>query len=85
MDYSIFNVRTILRVRVHTGGVAHRQRVSAAQHFDSEKLSQIFLVLRTDSNLWSWSPLDFEADSLPVDPPRPHVVYMHKQRQKERN
>ena len=45
MDYRIFNVRTFLCVRVHTG-VEHTDGESA-QQFDSEKLSQIFLVLRT--------------------------------------
>ena len=45
MDYRIVNVRTFLCVRVHVG-VGHTDNESA-QHFDSEKLSQNFLVLRT--------------------------------------
>ncbi len=45
MDYRIFNVRTFSCVRVHTG-VGHTDNESA-QHFDTEKLIYIFLVLRT--------------------------------------
>ena len=45
MDYRIFNVHTFLCVRIHTG-VGHTGNKSA-QHFDSEKLSQICLVLWT--------------------------------------
>ena len=43
MDHRIFNVRTFWCLRVHTG-VGHTDNESA-HHFDSEKLSQIFLVL----------------------------------------
>ena len=42
MDYMIFNVRTILCVRIHTG-LGHTDNESA-QHFELEKLSQIVLV-----------------------------------------
>ena len=45
----IFNVRTFLCVRIHTG-VEHIDNESA-QHFDSEKL----LCSGRDSNLWSWN------------------------------
>ena len=44
MDYRILNVRTLLCVRIHTG-VGHTDE--SAQHFDSEKLSQILLVFPT--------------------------------------
>ena len=44
MDYRIFNVRTFLCVRTHTG-VGHTDE--SAQHFDSEELSPILFVLRT--------------------------------------
>ena len=30
-----------------------------------------FLCSRRDSNLWSWHPLDLEANALPIEPPRP--------------
>ena len=69
--HRIFNVRTFLCVRVHTGGGAHRQRVSTT-FFDSEKLSHIFLVRSgRDSNLCSWNILDLEADAQQDEPPRP--------------
>ena len=38
MDYGIFNVRTFLCVRIHTG-MGHTDNDESAQHFDSEKLS----------------------------------------------
>ena len=44
-DYRIFNVRTFLCVRIHT--VVWHADNESAQHFNSEKLSQFFLVLRT--------------------------------------
>ena len=30
-----------------------------------------FLCSGRDSNLWSWNPLDLEADALPIEPPHP--------------
>ena len=45
MDYRIFNVRMFLCMHMHTG-MEHTDNESA-QHFDSEKVSQIVLVLRT--------------------------------------
>ena len=44
MDYRIFNVRKFLLIRIHMG-VGHTNE--SAHHFDSEKLSHIFLALRT--------------------------------------
>ena len=41
----IFNVRAFLSVRIHTG-VEHTDNESA-QQFDSEKLIQFVIVLRT--------------------------------------
>ena len=32
---------------------------------------KFFLCSARDSNLWSWNPLDLEADALPIEPPRP--------------
>ena len=65
MDYRIFNVRTwsFVSVRIHTG-VGHTDE--SAQHFDSEKLSQIFLVLRM-----GFKPLVFgsRVDALLIEPP----------------
>ena len=75
MDYRIFNVRTFLCVHIPHTGVGHTDNESA-QHFDSEKLSQILLVLRT-----GLEPLVMEsngsrgkADALPSEPPRPPSV-----------
>ena len=67
MDYRIFNVHTLLCVRIHTG-VGHTDDESA-QHFDSKKTShKLFLWSGRDSNL---CPLDLEADALPIEPPCP--------------
>ena len=45
MNYRISNVRTFLCLRIHTGvGDTDNESV---KHFDSEKLSHFFLVLRT--------------------------------------
>ena len=64
MDYRVFNVRTFLCLRVHTGVGRHTDKESA-HHFDSEKNSQkCFVCSRRDSNLWSWNALDLEADAL---------------------
>ena len=47
MDNMIFNVRTFLCVRIQTG-VGHTDNESAHHYiFDSEKLSQFVIVLRT--------------------------------------
>ena len=32
-----------------------------------------------DSNLWSWNPLDLEADALPIEPPRPPKLHHRNQ------
>ena len=51
-------------------GVGHTDNDSA--HFESEKLPQIFLVLRTGfKHLVSGNPLDLEANTVPIEPPRP--------------
>ena len=58
-------------MRVHTG-VGHTDS-EATQHFDSEKLSQIFLVLLT-----RFEPLVFASrvDALPTEPPcHPVLIY----------
>ena len=47
-------------------GVGHTDN-EAAQHFDPEK-HIFFLCSGRDSNLWSWNPLDLEADALPIEP-----------------
>ena len=39
-----------------------------------------FLCSGRDSNLWSWNPLDLEADALPIEPSRPHGTYGIHQR-----
>ena len=58
-----------MRAYAHTGvGLTYNE---SAQHFDSEKPSLIFLVLRTVFEPLSWNPLDLEADVLPFEPPRP--------------
>ena len=57
----------LLCVCMHTG-VVHTDNESA-QHFDAEKL------FGWDLNLWSWNPLDFETDALPVEPPRPTIAW----------
>ena len=70
MDYRIFNVRTFSCVRIHTG-VGHTGELS--QHFDSEKLSQICIVLPTGFELLIWNPFGshLEADALLTEPRRP--------------
>ena len=69
MDCSIFKVRTFLCASIHTGAV-HTDNESA-QHFDSEKNSHKFcLCSGRDSILWSWNPLDIEADAIQIEPPR---------------
>ena len=56
-------------MRIHTG-VGHTGNESA--HFESEKLPQIFIVLRTGfEHLVSGNPLDLEANAVPIEPPRP--------------
>ena len=51
----------------------------SAQHFDSEKtLTNCFLCSGRDSNLWSWNPLDLEADALPIEPPRSPIIKSNK-------
>ena len=45
MDYRIVNVHMFLCAHIHMG-VGHTNNKSA-QYFDSEKLSQILIVLRT--------------------------------------
>ena len=58
-------------ILIHTG-VVHTDNESA-QHFDSENLLQIVLVLRT-----GFEPLVFgsRVDALPTEPPR-HPYYTH--------
>ena len=69
MDYRISNVPTFLCAYT-ARGVGHTDE--SAQHFDSEKLSQLmFLCPGQDANLWSLNPLDLEADALPIEPPLP--------------
>ena len=67
LDYRIFIVRTwsFLCVRVHTGGWAHRQRVSTI--YLTRKNSQMFIVLLT-----GFEPSSFgsESDDLLIKPPR---------------
>ena len=78
MDYRIFNVRTcsFLCVRMYT----HRglDTPIASQHniFDSEKLSQMFLVLDPDADGVRTSGLSLylESDALPTEPPRHTTV-----------
>ena len=70
IDYRIFNVRTFLCVRIIHTRVGHTDNESA-QHFDSENSHNFCLCSGRDSNLWSWNPLDFKADALPSEPPRP--------------
>ena len=69
MDYRICNVRTLLCVPIHMG-LVHTDS-NSAQHFDSEKHSQFVLVLRMGFQPLVMNPLDFEADALPSEPPRP--------------
>ena len=52
----------------YTHGVGHTGE--SAQHFDSET-HRFFLCSGRYLNIWSWNPLDFEADVLPIEPPRP--------------
>ena len=78
MDYRIFHVCmwSFLCMRMHTG-VGHTDSESA-QHFDSEKLSQIFLVLLTGFEPWvirSWVRRSANWASLS---PR-HVKVLYKQ------
>ena len=63
-----------MRAYAHTRGWGTPTTIQH-NHFDSEKLSQIVLVLR-DLNLWSWNLLDLEADALPIEPPRPFGAEM---------
>ena len=52
-------------MRIHTQGL---DKLTESQHiFDSEKLSQTFLVLLTVFELGSYNPLNLESDALPVD------------------
>ena len=69
----IFNVRTFLCVCIHTG-MGHTDNESA-QHFDSEKLSQIFIVLRAGFQHLVMQSIGsrLEADALPTKLPRPHA------------
>ena len=62
-------------MRIHTG-VGHTDNESA-QHFDSEKLSQLFLVLRT-----GFEPLVFESrvDALPIELPRHPTKFYHDEK-----
>ena len=38
---------------------------------------RFFLCSGWDLNLWSWNPLDFEANALPTESPRPPTHYLH--------
>ena len=46
---------------------------TASQHniLTRKNSHKFFLCSGRDSNLWSWNPLDLEADALPNEPPRP--------------
>ena len=72
MDYRIFNVHmwSFLCMNIHTG-VGHTDS-ELAQDFDSEKLSQIFLVLWT-----GFEPLIFgsRVDALQIESPRNKVLH----------
>ena len=54
---------------------------TASQHninfWLGKTLTIFFLCSGRDSNLWTWNPLDFEADALPIEPPRPHVRHVN--------
>ena len=67
-------------MRLHTGGWTHRTDESP-QHFDSETLSQLVLVLRM-----GFEPLVFGSgvDALPIEPPRHPVSLLHKSCETER-
>ena len=58
-------------MRAWSQGFGHTHTPTASQHniFDSEKLSQFFLLLLMGSNLILRS-LDLESDALQIEPPR---------------
>ena len=54
------------------GRTLHSLDVKQAQHFDSEKLSQVFLVLRTGFEPLVMESIGFRGRRfLPTEPPRP--------------
>ena len=73
MDCRIFNVRTFLRVCIHTGvwgtptTIQHKILTRKNSH-------RFVLCSGRDSNLWSWNPLHHEADALPNEPPHPLCI-----------
>ena len=67
MDYRIFHVPAIIRMRAYThGGWAHRQRVSAT-FLTRTKMWLIFLVLLTGFE--PRGSFDLESDAPPIEPP----------------
>ena len=71
MDYRIFNVRTYVLMRAYTHGRWGTPTMSQHNILTRKNSLKFFLCSRWESNLWSWNPLDFEADALPTEPPRP--------------
>ena len=43
-----------------------------------ENSHKFVLCSGQDSNLWSWNPLDLEADALPIEPPRPPIAQLER-------
>ena len=44
---------------------------TTSRHNIRKNSHKLFLCCGRDSNLWSWNPLNLEADALPIEPPPP--------------
>ena len=62
-----------MRAYTHGGG-AHRQRVGTTFWLGKTFTNFPCAPDGIRTSIWSWNPLDFEADALPREPPRPRML-----------
>ena len=72
---SLTCVRSHARVYTRGWGTPTTSQHNSLTRKNSHKF---VLCSRRDSNLWSWNPSDLEADALPIEPPRSHVLTFSK-------
>ena len=73
--YSLTCARDLSYACVYThGGWAHRRVITTC--LTRKNSHKLFSCSGRGSNLWSWNPLDLEADALPIEPHRHLSIFL---------